>query len=206
MYDDVESDYWKEIFVHLQHKNMMRMGTSSEDASSLSFSDKLTVANATQQFDVFKKRNPDISPSVEGSSSYFTWETFVTNNVKVRLFIQNQIKCSLMQNISGDFTKIADAKFPNNPFPELEEFLSKREDYKKELSSLKTKTIRNEKQKKIAYQFIKANLNKKYNKSDTIWTLDEKDDDFLLTIDLGNGNKKEVKLSLDNFMDEIKNL
>ena len=206
MYDDVESDYWKGIFVHLQHKNMMRMGASNEENSSTSFSDKLTVANATQQFDIFKKRNPDISPSIEGSSSYYTWETFVTNNVKVRLFIQNQIKCSLMQNISGDFTKIADAKFPNNPFPELEEFLSRREDYKKELSSLKTITIRNDKQKKIAYQFIKANLSKKFNKSDTIWTLEEKEDDFLLTIDLGSGNKKEVKLSIDNFMDEIKDI
>ena len=182
------------------------MGSSSNESSDLSFSDKLTVENATQQFDIFKKRNPDLSPSVEGSSSYFTWEVFVTNNVKVRLFIQNQIKCSLMQNIGGDFTKIADAKFPNNPFLELEEFLSHKEEYKQELSSLKTKTIKNEKQKKIAYEFIKANVTKKFNKTDTIWTLESKDEAFSLKIDLGKGNKKEITLSIDNFMDELKKI
>ena len=206
MYDDVESDYWKEIFVHLQHKNMMRMGSATEDTGGSSFSDKLTVRNATEQFDIFKKRNPDLFPSVEGSSSYFTWEVFVTNNVKVRLFIQNQIKCSLMQNINGDFTKIADAKFPNNPFPELEEFLAHREDYKNEIGKLKTKTIKNDKQKKIAYEFIKANLCKKFSKSDIIWTLESKDDCFNLVIDLGNGNKKEKKLSIGNFLDDISSL
>ena len=206
MYDDVESDFWKEIFVHLQHKNMMRMGSSSNESTSHSFSDKLTVQNATEQFDIFKKRNPNLSPSVEGSSSYFTWEVFVTNNVKVRLFIQNQIKCSLMQNISGDFTKIADAKFPNNPFPELEEFLSHSEDYKKELSSLKTKTIKNEKQKKIAYEFIKANVTKKFYKTDTIWTLESRNEDFSLVIDLGKGNKKEIKLTIENFINELKEI
>ena len=210
MYEDVEADYWKDIFVHLQHKNMMRMGAGQEsnNADFQRYDDKLTVANAQNQFDLFHKRNPKISVAIEGSSSYFTWEVFVTSTIKVRLFIQNQIKCSLMQNINGDFTKIADAKFPNNPFPELEEFLSNCDDYKTELGTLKEKTIRNAKQQKIAGEFIKAYVGKKLG--DNVWYLEpaksNEDGDFILTIDCGNGDKKEISLTIENFVREIEQL
>ena len=211
MYEDVEGDFWKEIFVHLQHKNMMRMGGSSAvqnegSEADLAFDEKLTVQNAQAQFDIFSKRNPGLSPAVEGSSSYFTWEVFVTSNVKVRLFIQNQIKCSLMQNIDGDFTKIADAKFPNNPFPELEEFLSRRHDYEKELGELKGHTIRCKKQQKIAGEFIKAFLMKKFSGTETVWYIEPKNDNFILTLDKGNGDKVENVISTDNFVQEIEKL
>ena len=202
MYEDVEADYWKEIFVHLQHKNMMRMGSSEtcpDGSVEAGFAEKLTVSNAQEQFDIFLKRNPELSPAVEGLGSYFTWEVFVTSTVKVRLFIQNQIKCSLMQNIKGDFTKIADAKFPNNPFPELEEFLSRKMEYEKELGELKGRTIRSKKKQKIAGEFIKAMLMKKFRGTDTIWYLEPKGEDFLLTVDGFAG----YTITIDNFVDEI---
>ena len=216
MYEDVESDYWKEIFVHIQHKNMMRTAVSQSanqegpkgQADDARFDDKLTVKNATSQFDLFSRRNPAISPIVEGSSSYFTWEVFVTPTIKVRLFIQNQIKCSLMQNISGDFTKIADAKFPNNPFPELEEFLGNRDQYKKELASVKEKSIRNAKQQKIAGEFIKAYAGKKLGNK--VWYLEQakatEEGDFILTIDRGSGDKQEIPLTIENFVEKISNI
>lgn len=221
MYEDVEADYWKDIFVHLQHKNMMRLGAgqranyddgqrelSKEVSGAQVFAEKLTVLNARQQFDLFHKRNPNISVAVEGSSSYFTWEVFVTQTIKLRLFIQNQIKCSLMQNISGDFTKIADAKFPNNPFPELEEFLSRSVFFKEELGQLKEKTIRSNKQRKIAGEFIKAYAGKKIG--NRVWDLElskqTEEGDFILTIDKGSGDKLEFPITIENFVEEINKL
>lgn len=211
MYEDVESDYWKEIFVHIQHKNMMRSAVAEGpegQADDQRFDDKLTVKNATSQFDIFSRRNPKISPIVEGSSSYFTWEVFVTPTIKVRLFIQNQIKCSLMQNINGDFTKIADAKFPNNPFPELEEFLGNCEQYKKELSEVKEKSIRNAKQQKIAGEFIKAYAGKKLGEK--VWYLDpakaNEEGDFILTIARSNGDNEKLPLTIENFVEKISKL
>lgn len=195
MYDDVESDFWKEIFVHLLHKNMVSSGA-----------DRLTPANCKAVFDDFSRRNPKLKVTASISASYATWEVFVTPTIKLRLFIQNQIKASLLQADGNDFVKIADAKFPNNPFPEIEEFLGKRDFYQKVLEDKKQESLCNEKKQKILYQFIKAHLIKKFcDDGETIWTLEQKGQNFILNLQKGK-NQKSLELTAENYQQAILNL
>ena len=117
MYDDTEADFWKEHFSRLLHKNMM-----STDAQ------RITFDNCAGIIDGFKNRHPELKPDVNFYPTYATFEIFITDTVKLRIFIQNQVKCTLLQFDEGDYVKIVDAKFPYNPFMEIEEFL-KQEEY-----------------------------------------------------------------------------
>jgi len=195
MYDDVESDFWKEIFVHLLHKNMVRV-----NASPLKMEQCKTV------FEEFEKNHPDCKPDVSFSSSYVTWELFVSQSIKLRLFIQNQIKASVMQKDGNDYVKVCDAKFPNNPFPEIEEFVQNRQKYLKELAEKKGLNQRTQMQDKILYEFIKAHLLRKFkNDKETIWSLEIKNRDFILHIQ--NSRKTDsIILNSDNYQKIIANL
>lgn len=188
MYDDVESDFWKEIFVHLLHKNMVRVNASP-----------LKMEQCKAVFEEFEKNHPDCKPDVSFSSSYVTWELFVSQSIKLRLFIQNQIKASIMQKDGNDYVKVCDAKFPNNPFPEIEEFVQNRQKYLKELEEKKGLNQRTQMQDKILYEFIKAHLIRKFkNDKETVWSLEIKNRDFILHLQ----KDKEIKdfvLSCDNY-------
>lgn len=144
-YIDNEADFWKELFVHLQHKNMVRT-----NAEPLRFED------CHAAFDDFISSHPSSHITAEYFSTYCTFEVTLSKKIKLRLFIQNNIKGSLMQKTSSDYVKICDAKFPYNPLPEIDEFLQKLPDYMKELEeSLETKS-RSKRRQKIAFEFIKA--------------------------------------------------
>lgn len=153
---DIESDFWKEIFRHLQHRNMSRIEAK-----------RLPLSDAMNEIENFKNHHPEIISHVEDKNSYITWETDVTETVKLRLFIQNQIKASLLQENNGEWIKIADAKFPNNPFPEVELLLLNREKYKKDLQNEKKSSQISSVQTKIATELIKAMLMKKFNKENS---------------------------------------
>ena len=153
---DIESDFWKEIFRHLQHRNMSRIEAK-----------RLPLSDAMNEIENFKNQHPEIISHVEDKNSYITWETDVTETVKLRLFIQNQIKASLLQENNGEWIKIADAKFPNNPFPEVELLLLNREKYKKDLQNEKKSSQISSVQTKIATELIKAMLMKKFNKENS---------------------------------------
>lgn len=195
MYEDVESDFWKEIFVHMQHKNMIRIGA-----------ERLSVQESTAAFERFQLAHPELQPEITNAATYVTWEIFVSDTVKLRLFIQNQIKGSLMQRTGGDLVKIADAKFPNNPFPEIEEFLSKKDEYLRDLHSKIESHIRIEKKQKLLGEFIKAHLIKKFSdKNGIIWSLEPDDDNFKLTVTEA-GEKRTVILSCENYINRIASL
>lgn len=153
---DIESDFWKEIFRHLQHRNMSRIEAK-----------RLPLSDAMNEIENFKKQHPKIIFHVEDKNSYITWETDVTDTIKLRLFIQNQIKASLLQENNGEWIKIADAKFPNNPFPEVELLLLNREKYKRDLQNEKKTSQISEVQTKITIELIKAVLMKKFNKENS---------------------------------------
>lgn len=153
---DIESDFWKEIFRHLQHRNMSRIEAK-----------RLPLSDAMNEIENFKNQHQEIISHVEDKNSYITWETDVTETVKLRLFIQNQIKASLLQENNGEWIKIADAKFPNNPFPEVELLLLNREKYKKDLQNEKKSSQISSVQTKIATELIKAMLMKKFNKENS---------------------------------------
>ena len=144
-YIDNEADFWKEHFVHLQHKNMVR--TNAEP---------LRMADCRAEFEAFTTSHPDAKISCEYFPSYCTFEVTLTSTIKLRLFIQNNIKASIMQKCGPEYIKICDAKFPYNPLPEISEFLSKLPDYLKELEQSLEHKSRSERRQKIALEFIKA--------------------------------------------------
>lgn len=195
MYDDIEADFWKEHFSHVLHKNMVRI-----DA------EKLTFDNAAGIIEGFKSRHPDLTPDVNFNSSYVTFELFITQEIKLRLYIQNQVKGSLMQYDEGDYVKLVDARFPYNPFPEIEEFLSHMEEYLSELDALVTKTVHSRKQMKVAEQFIRAALNKKFkNNPDIVFKLEQSGPKFILSIDKDD-NRTMHLISITDFVKDIENI
>ncbi len=153
---DIESDFWKEIFRHLQHRNMSRVAAK-----------RLALSETPEEIENFRKKHPDIIFHVENKGSYITWETEITETIKLRLFIQSQIKASLLQENNGEWIKIADAKFPNNPFPEIELLLLNREKYKNDLQNEKKSSQISSVQTKISVELIKAVLMRKFNKENS---------------------------------------
>lgn len=189
---DVEGDFWKDIFVHIQHKNMVRTNV-----------EKLTLENAEEAFDAFARKFPEINVNISKYSSYTTWETFITSDVKLRLFIQNQIKASLMKGQNDDWVKIADAKFPYNPFPEIEEMVNNREKYSKALAELKIEKLQNNKKMKIAGEFIKAYLQNKFPAGCGItWKLNPSENLYVLNINTGK-KESSIELTCDDFKNQI---
>ncbi len=144
-YIDNEADFWKEHFVHLQHKNMVR--TNAEP---------LRLENCHAAFDEFSASHPNAKINAEYFETYCTFEVALTAGIKLRLFIQSSIKGSLMQKKSGDYVKLCDAKFPYNPLPEIHEFLEKLPEYLKELDNFLEKKSCSERRQKLALEFIKA--------------------------------------------------
>lgn len=179
---DFEADFWKEQFVHLLHKNMVRIGA-----------EPLYFNTSTPKIDKFALTYPQYSASVEYKENYLTWEVFVTPSVKLRLFIQNQIKASLMQKNGSDFIKIADAKFPYDPFPEIAEFLKNKDNLTVELEHLLSNKAKTNRQLQLAKQFIKANLSQKYkNQKDVMWELETQESDSTFKLKLTKDGKVSV--------------
>lgn len=196
MKTDLEGDFWKDIFVHMQHKNMMRSNV-----------ERMTVENAESSFIEFQKEFPEVKTEITNTSSSITWEAFVTSTVKLRLFIQHQIKGSLLKVEKGDLVKIADAKFPYNPFPEVYEMMKNRGNYENALEGLKQEQLYNNRQLKIAKEFACALVEKKLSTrkdgDKTIWSVDITEDGLLLKIKTGS-EEKEYTLTAASLLDELK--
>lgn len=192
MYDDIESNFWKEHFTHLQHKNMVRT-----NAERLDFEGFLQTAQK------FTEDYAEYNPSYDNNGSYITWEASVTDTIKIRLFFQYQIKGSLMQQQGNDFVKIADAKFPYNPFPEILEFLKRKDSYIEELQNLKKSNLQENIKTKISGEFIKAYLERKFSgQSAVYWTLVPAENGFILKL-TKDSVEKEFNLSYMDFASEI---
>lgn len=192
---DLEGDFWKDIFVHLQHKNMVRTDVQ-----------RLTLSNAQEFFDSFARNFPDIKTEITNASSYITWETFITSSVKLRLFIQNQIKASLLKVEGGDLVKIADAKFPYNPFPEIQELVTNKDYYENALNQLYVEQLHNNMQLKIAREFAAAIVEKRLaSKKDAIWNIELAENGLLLKIKTGS-QEKEYTLSVTGLLTELEEI
>ncbi len=189
-YIDNEADFWKEHFVHLQHKNMVRTNAQP-----------LYMTECKAEFEAFTASHPDAKISCEYFPSYCTFEVTLTSAIKLRLFIQNSIKGSIMQKAGGDYVKICDAKFPYNPLPEISEFLAKLPDYLTELSQSLEKKSRSLRRHKLALEFIKAYATTHLKQS---FTLNPNEDGtFLLTLPTKSIN---IQITEDNFMQKIAEL
>ena len=191
---DIESDYWKEILMHLQHRNMCRL-----NAERLLFSDAKNVINE------FCQKHSELESHLEDKELFITWEFFVTEKIKFRLFIQLQIKASLMQENKGEWVKIADAKFPNNPFPEIELLLSNRDKYKNDLNEQIKESQINNVQTKVSVELIKAMLMNKFSLEYTSLIVNPQEELYKVEIIQGE-NKKAFTLTKENFLQEVKAL
>lgn len=186
-YSDSEADFWKEHFVHLQHKNMVR--TNAEP---------LRMADCKSQFEAFAASHPDAKITAEYFPSYCTFEVALTATIKLRLFIQNSIKASMMQKCGPEYIKICDAKFPYNPLPEISEFLQKLPDYLRELEKSLEKKSRSDRRQKLALEFIKAYAEKHLKVQHKI--LSNPDGTFTLCLP---SNSINIQVTEDNFMQKI---
>ena len=150
MFNDIESDFWKEQLSAMQKNNLMRKD-----------SDKLYMSDCEEKFEEFKLLHPELVIESTCSANYCSLEFFVMQDIKLRLFVQNQTKITFLQRTDDDLIKIADAKFPNNPFKEIEEFLSHKTDLNKHFLHLKEEKQIIQKRQKFVSFFVEAYLNKK---------------------------------------------
>ena len=186
-YSDTEADFWKEHFVHLQHKNMVRTNALP-----------LHMADCKAEFEAFTASHPDAKISCEYFPSYCTFEVTLTTTIKLRLFIQNNIKASLMQKCGPEYIKICDAKFPYNPLPEISEFLAGLPNYLAELSQSLEKKSRSNRRQKLAQEFIKAYASAHLKQAFTINP--NEDGTFNLTLPAKSIN---IQITEDDFMQKI---
>lgn len=186
-YSDSEADFWKEHFVHLQHKNMVRTNAQP-----------LHMTDCKAEFEAFTVSHPDAKIACEYFPSYCTFEVTLTAAIKLRLFIQNNIKASLLQKTGPDYTKICDAKFPYNPLPEIDEFLTRLPDYLKELETSLEKKSRTHRRQKLALEFIKAYASANLKQAYTVTS--NEDATFLLTLPSKSIN---IRITEDDFMQKI---
>ena len=189
-YSDTEADFWKEVFIHLQHKNMVRTNAQP-----------LHMQDCKQEFEAFTASHPDAKIFCEYFPSYCTFEVSLTASIKLRLFIQNNIKASILQKAAQEYIKICDAKFPYNPLPEIHEFLEKLPAYLTELEQSLEKKSRSLRRQKLALEFLKAYANTHLNKAHEV-VLNE-DGTFLLLLPANNIN---IQLTEENFIQRIKEL
>ena len=186
-YSDTEADFWKEHFVHLQHKNMVR-------ANAL----PLHMADCKAEFEAFTASHPDAKISCEYFPSYCTFEVTLTTTIKLRLFIQNNIKASLLQKCGSEYIKICDAKFPYNPLPEISEFLAGLPNYLAELSQSLEKKSRSNRRQKLAQEFIKAYASAHLKQAFTINPNEDGTFNLALPVNIIN-----IQITEDDFMQKI---
>ena len=127
----------------------------------------------------------------------------MTQDVKLRLFVQNQIKISFLQRSDGDLIKIADAKFPNNPFIEIEKFLSRKMDVNKQLLKIKENSQIIQKRQNFAAFFIEAYLEKKLGEM-FYWNIQKNKKNLLIKINKINKKMDEFSFEVD-LEQEMKN-
>lgn len=189
-YIDNEADFWKEHFVHLQHKNMVR--TNAEP---------LRLENCEVEFKTFAAAHTDANINIEFFDSYCTFEVILTPDIKLRLFVQSSIKGSLLQKHEAEYVKICDAKFPYNPLPEIYEFLQKLPDYLKELEKSKEEKSRSNRRQKIVLEFIKAYAAKHLKKPFKVSA--NEDDSFTLSLPADSIN---IQINEENFMQKLQEI
>ena len=161
----------------------------------------LKMAECKAEFEAFSASHPDAKITTEYFPSYCTFEVVLTATIKLRLYIQNSIKASMMQKCGPEYIKICDAKFPYNPLPEISEFLSKLPDYLKELEKSLENKARSERRQKLALEFIKAYAS--VHIKDVFEIQPDEDGTFTLSLPAKSIN---IQVTEDNFMQKIQDL
>ena len=168
-------------------------------------SSNMSLSDAKEKLEKMQKLLPEIEIISASTDSYISSDLQASSKLKVRLYIQSQSKITFLESTGTGWEKIADAKFPNDPFPLLIHFFNHLEQYEKELREVLEERRKFEKKQKIAGEIIKSLLMKKFRETKTIWHLEPNQEDFTLTIENGT-DKKIIPISFENFTADIKNL
>ena len=187
-------DFWRTKFAVLQQKNMTAVGR-----------DRLTIQNIREEAAAFSERFPSVPVSVTKNGSGMEFEAELSFELKIRLFVQNQVKGSILQRTEAGFIKLGDAKFWTNPFPELDDFVNHFDEYQAELEEWSAGRQKFLKMQRLTGEMIKSILKKKLDGKGVVWFLEPTDSAFILTTE-NAGNKQTHSLSMSCFAQEINEL
>lgn len=187
-------DFWRTKFAVLQQKNMTAVGR-----------DRLTIQNIREEAAAFSERFPSVPVSVTENSSGMEFEAELSFELKIRLFVQNQVKGAILQRTDAGFVKLGDAKFWTNPFPELDDFVNHFDEYQAELEEWSAGRQKFLKMQRLTGEMIKSILKKKLDGKGVVWFLEPTDSAFILTTE-NAGNKQTHSLSMSCFVQEINEL
>ena len=222
MYTEEEGDFWKEKLNLMRIQNM-RLSAKNEDKTLEEKIDELSGAFSSLKLEVqktegslsweieispslklrsFHTRNPEYDEAAESTGSQSENDGSAVSTPK---YCISPAKISILGKTDTGFEKVADAKFPNDPFILITHFLNHFEGYRKELEEIKSSALKFRKKQEIAYRTIHALLSEKYEKTDTLWLLQKTKNAFTLSIKEKAGTRNTT-LSMENFLKEIDEL
>lgn len=192
--EDNTGEFWRTRFVELQKINMRASGR-----------ERMNMETAPALIKEFEEKNPGVNSKVTVNETNVDWEIILSAELKMRFFVQNQVKGSIMQKVDAGFVKLADAKFFSNPIPEIQDFVEKFSDMQQEFSDWKIQGQKFGKLQKITGEFIKAIVMKKIKGQNIQWQLETDASNFVLLVEK-NGERTEYQISMADFVSEVEKI
>lgn len=192
--EDNTGEFWRTRFVELQKINMRASGR-----------ERMNMETAPALIKEFEEKNPGVNSKVTVNETNVDWEIILSAELKMRFFVQNQVKGSIMQKVDAGFVKLADAKFFSNPIPEIQYFVEKFSDMQQEFSDWKIQGQKYGKLQKITGEFIKAIVMDKIKGQNIQWQLETNASNFVLLVEK-NGGRKEYQISMADFVSEVEKI
>ena len=192
--EDNTGEFWRTRFVELQKINMRASGR-----------ERMNMETAPALIKEFEEKNPGVNSKVTVNETNVDWEIILSAELKMRFFVQNQVKGSIMQKVDAGFVKLADAKFFSNPIPEIQDFVEKFSDMQQEFSDWKIQGQKFGKLQKITGEFIKAIVMDKIKGQNIQWQLETDASNFVLLVEK-NGGRKEYQISMADFVSEVEKI
>lgn len=192
--EDNTGEFWRTRFVELQKINMRAAGR-----------ERMNMETAPALIKEFEEKNPGVNSKVTVNETNVDWEIILSAELKMRFFVQSQVKGSIMQKVDAGFVKLADAKFYSNPIPEIQDFVEKFSDMQQEFSDWKIQGQKYGKLQKITGEFIKAIVMKKIKGQNIQWQLETDASNFVLLVEK-NGGRKEYQISMADFVSEVEKI
>lgn len=192
--EDNTGEFWRTRFVELQKINMRAAGR-----------ERMNMETAPALIKEFEEKNPGVNSKVTVNETNVDWEIILSAELKMRFFVQSQVKGSIMQKVDAGFVKLADAKFFSNPIPEIQDFVEKFSDMQQEFSDWKIQGQKYGKLQKITGEFIKAIVMKKIKGQNIQWQLETGASNFVLLVEK-NGGRTEYQISMADFVSEVEKI
>lgn len=192
--EDNTGEFWCTRFVELQKINMRAAGR-----------ERMNMETAPALIKEFEEKNPGVNSKVTVNETNVDWEIILSAELKMRFFVQSQVKGSIMQKVDAGFVKLADAKFFSNPIPEIQDFVEKFSDMQQEFSDWKIQGQKFGKLQKITGEFIKAIVMDKIKGQNIQWQLETDASNFVLLVEK-NGGRTEYQISMADFVSEVEKI